>query len=268
MAARYRPFVTAFRPGRSAPASHVPPLECPPDPPACPSRLHAELRERLLALPYRAFLQAALHLFSAWGYGRVSPAGRSVFKGRNTSGGWDLEASGPGEGGEAVRTIAQVKQFGTLPVQQRMVDELRGCLLRAGAQEAWLITLSTFSGPARTAALSGGGAAPVRLLDGEGLVEQMVRHEVGICRSGQEWVVNDRYFRYLEERFVKGTAEAKSGREPSRKRPSARPGSAAGGGQPPVRAKIAGMPNSGGPVTLVRVTVVCGRFPDPHALRD
>lgn len=259
----------AFR-SRCPDAPHYPrdlPYVPSPGPLEHTSRLHAQLRERLLALSYRAFLQTVLHLLSAWGYDRAVPAGRSVFKGRNTAGGWDLEASGSAEGGEAMRAIAQVKQFATLPVQQRMVDELRGCLLRAGAQEAWLITLSTFSGPARMAALSGGGANPVRLLDGEGLVGQMVQHEIGICRSGREWAVNDRYFRLLEERFAKGMAEGRARREPSCKRPAAKTGSAQG--MPPSHAKAGSMPNGGGgPVAVVRVTVVCGRFPQHYVPRD
>ena len=43
------------------------------------------------------------------------------------------------------KVIVQGKQFDTLTVFQRSVDELRGTCLRAGAAEALLITTSAFS---------------------------------------------------------------------------------------------------------------------------
>ena len=170
------------------------------------SRLHAELRERLLALPYRAFVQAVIHLLSAQGYGRVVPAGRSGFKGRNRAGGWDLEAQDRIDG-ETFRYIVQAKQIGARAIYQRQVDELRGAALRAGADEALLVTLSTFSPPARLAVLAGERLVPVRLVDGQALVEQMVEHQLGICLDGRQWAVNALYFESLEKRFGERQSE-------------------------------------------------------------
>jgi len=256
---------TGFSPTRFL-SDHFPASDLPPEPPfrhsqSKPSRLSRELRERLLSLSYRAFLQAVLHLLSATGYAQVIPTGRSGFKGRNTGGGWDLEAQGFTDGGEAVRAIAQVKQFRTLSVQQRTVDELRGCLLRAQADEAWLITLSTFSAPAQAAAQAGGGTAPIRLLDGDALAEQMVRHQVGICRKGKEWIVNDRYFQSLEQRFSKETGQQKA-RQSREAQPEPSQGQARHGGTMPPRGRAFSLrERSAEPAPLVRVTILCGRYP-------
>ena len=166
------------------------------------SRLHSQIRARLLALSYRAFLQTVVHLLSAQGYTRVAPVGRSSFKGRNRAGGWDLEAHDYIDG-EHFRCIVQVKQFASQAIYQRHVDELRGGLLRAGANEALLITLAALSPRARLAALTGGALAPVRLTDGEDLAAQMLEHRIGVCQVRGKWVVNALYFESLEKRFAK-----------------------------------------------------------------
>lgn len=175
------------------------------------SRLHIQIRARLLALSYRAFLQTVVHLLSAQGYTRVAPVGRSSFKGRNRAGGWDLEAHDYIDG-EHFRCIVQVKQFASQAIYQRHVDELRGGLLRAGANEALLITLAALSPQARLAALAGGVRAPVRLTDGEELAAQMLEHRIGVCQVRGKWVVNALYFESLEKRFAeKRLAEEENG---------------------------------------------------------
>lgn len=167
------------------------------------ARLHGQIRARLLALSYRALLQTVVHLLSAQGYVRVAPVGRSSFKGRNRAGGWDLEAHDSMDG-ECFRCIVQVKQFASQAVYQRHVDELRGGLLRAGANEALLITLAAVSPKARLAALTGGLRAPLRLTDGEELAAQMLEHRIGVCQVRGKWVVNALYFESMEKRFAGG----------------------------------------------------------------
>ncbi len=54
--------------------------------------LRQEMRQTLLELPYRAFLQGVLHLLQTQGYSSVRPAGRSLWKGHNRAGGWDADA--------------------------------------------------------------------------------------------------------------------------------------------------------------------------------
>ena len=162
--------------------------------------LRSQLRQRLLALPYRAFLQTVVHLLSAQGYQAVAPAAHTRFKGRNTSGGWDLEARYAADETGPRLCVARVKQFDAQPVDLRYVDELRGAALRAGAHEALLITLSAFSKPARLAALS--SSRPVRLVDGEALLDDLLGQEIGVWKATGKWEVDDVYFGLLEHRFV------------------------------------------------------------------
>lgn len=169
------------------------------------------LRRRLLDLSYRAFLQCVLYLLSAEGCGVVRPAGRQLLKGRNRAGGWDAEAEGTVGPLGPVRCIVQAKQYDTLPVHQRAVDELRGSCLRAGAHRAVLMTLSTFSTVARAAADADTRLAPIRLIDGDEFLDLLIRRGVGVWRkAGERWEVNDAYFNFLEERFgTVGTPVAK-----------------------------------------------------------
>lgn len=168
--------------------------------------LRRELRRRLLALPYSAFLQAAVHLLKEQGYTTVRPAGRDTWKGRNTSGGWDAEADFQAGTLGTLRCIAQVKQFDTLVVAQRQVDELRGTCLRAGAHQAVLITLSTFSPPARKAAQVNTSVAPVRLIDGEELLDMLVDAKLCLRRlQSGTWTLDEDYFARLNKTSAKET---------------------------------------------------------------
>ncbi len=179
--------------------------------------LRRELRRRLLALPYRAFLQVAVHLLKEQGYTTVRPAGRDTWKGRNTAGGWDAEADFQAGALGTLRCIAQVKQFDTLVVAQRQVDELRGTCLRAGAHQAVLITLSTFSPPARKAAQANTSVAPVRLIDGDELLDMLVDAKLCLRRSQRgAWTLDEDYFVMLKETSAKeasarGTAVSQPG---------------------------------------------------------
>lgn len=240
--------------------------------------LRSRLRQRLLALPYRPFLQAVVHLLSAQGYQAVTPAGRTRFKGRGTGGGWDLEARYAADETGPRLCVARIKQFATQPVDLRYVDELRGAALRAGADEALLVTLAGFSKPARLAALS--RPLPVRLVDGEALLDDLLGQEVGVRRTAVsrkigedrrtgEWEVDDTYFGLLERRF----AEEKGGKSRSvgEQVPAGQhPG---GGGRlretnraeasascaPPVRPVSTAVAQAGVPLQAVRVTITIAR---------
>ncbi len=169
--------------------------------------LRRELRRRLLSLPYRAFLHVAVHLLKEQGYTTVRPAGRDTWKGRNTSGGWDAEADFQAGALGTMRCIAQVKQFDTLVVAQRQVDELRGTCLRANAHQAVLITLSTFSPVARKAAQVNTSIAPVRLIDGDELLDMLVDAKLCLRRSQRgAWTLDEDYFARLKETSAKETS--------------------------------------------------------------
>lgn len=180
-------------------ATVTPNIDIPGSSQPCQS-VRRELRRRLLALPYRAFLRAAVHLLHAQGYTTARPAGRDHWKGRNTAGGWDAEADFEAGALGTLRCIAQVKQFDALTVAQRHVDEIRGTCLRAGAHQALLITLSTFSPPARKAARSNAGVAPVRLIDGDELLDILIESGLGVRRGrGGAWTLDEDYFSALSE---------------------------------------------------------------------
>ncbi len=138
-------------------------------------QLREQLREQLLQLSPHAFEQLIARLLEACGYGRVQTLNassgelpQSLGFGRRAAqkGGADLRALSP-NGLSRVMTLVQVKQYRT-PVSRRFVDELRGAMLRTGAQQGLLLTTSSFYGPAYTAVHEEGAKciAPVRLVDG------------------------------------------------------------------------------------------------------
>lgn len=172
------------------------------------------LRAHLLALPYGSFLQVVAQLLECQGGANVRPTGREGFVGRNRSGGWDMEANLP-EPSELTRGLSQartpfnshtphrarcliqVKQFDQLAVQQRTVDELRGCCLRAGAGQGLILTTSRFS-PVAQAAAEASPLAPISLIDGETLLSLLLQHKQGV-RQGPDggWRIDPEFFRKL-----------------------------------------------------------------------
>lgn len=178
--------------------------------------LHRLLRAHLLALPYGAFLQVVARLLECRGRANMRPMGREGFVGRNRSGGWDMEANLPAPseltGGlsqartpfnshtpHRARCLIQVKQFDQLAVQQRTVDELRGCCLRAGAGQGLILTTSRFS-PVAQAAAEASPLAPITLIDGARLVALLLQHKLGV-RQGPDggWRIDPEFFRKLKK---------------------------------------------------------------------
>ena len=150
-----------------------------------PATIADLLRRRLLALEYPAFAQCLCILLEALGYEEARPAGRQEWKGYNRpgGGGYDLEAILHG-GLATRRAVAQIKQFDSLNVHQRSVDELRGACLRCGAAEAILVTTSAFSNVVLRHAAEANAAstpvAPVRLIDGKELLGLLIRYRLGV----------------------------------------------------------------------------------------
>ncbi len=149
----------------------------------------SQLREQLLHLSPSAFEQLIARLLEACGYGRVQllsassgelPQSLGFARRAALTGGADLRALSS-NGLSRVMTLVQVKQYRT-PVSRRFVDELRGAMLRTGAQQGLLLTTSSFYGPAYTAVHGEGaeGIAPVRLVDGEELLNLLLKHRLGV----------------------------------------------------------------------------------------
>lgn len=199
-------------------------IDC--DPSLHDPSLQRLLRAHLLALPYGAFLQVVARLLEGRGGLNVRPTGRQGFVGRNRAGGWDIEADLPEPDGLTsnmtgdmtgdmtdgvsqsrtdhrakclvqVKSLVQVKQFDGLAVQQRTVDELRGCCLRAGAGRGLILTTSRISPVARAAAQAS-ALAPITLIDGEMLLTLLLRHKLGV-RQGSDggWRIDPEFFRKL-----------------------------------------------------------------------
>jgi hypothetical protein len=148
--------------------------------------LRAALRQRLLDLNFHAFARCLAHLLGKLGYEDVGLAGRTDWKGRNQDGGYDLTATLP-PGSLPRRVVVSLKQFDPpMRVYQRSVDELRGTCLRVGAAEAVLITTSSFSPAIRKEALQSAPLAPVRLMDGEELLDLLVAQGIGVRQEAAE----------------------------------------------------------------------------------
>jgi hypothetical protein len=154
---------------------------------------------RLRALPFAEFARGVARLLTALGYESVELSGRTGYRGRNRDGGYDLAATAQAGLGKR-RVVVQLKQFGEgARVYQRNVDELRGAALRAGADEAILITTGIFSGVVQDNHASAVNAAyqhgemslpparsviPVHLLDGAALAELVLRYRIEIPLVG------------------------------------------------------------------------------------
>ena len=162
-----------------------------------------DLLGRLRALPYRALLLLVAQLLERQGSQNVQFAGRNGFVGRNQGGGWDLEATLPphqifASSQPGVRSLIQVKQFGDLAVQQRTVDELRGCCLRAGAGQGLLVTTSRFS-PVAVRAAAASALAPIALINAEDLLDLLVQHGMGVMRAmSSQLHLDPDFFKSLE----------------------------------------------------------------------
>jgi hypothetical protein len=142
------------------------------------------LRARLLALDFPAFAHCVAQLLERIGYADVRPVSRRVTK-AGTRGGYDLTASvrvGP----HRRPVIVRLKQYDKEAVSQRMVDELRGAALRSGASEAVLVTTSSLSPTIRRDLVQSSPLVPVRLLDGETLLDLLLTHHVGVNEEGSE----------------------------------------------------------------------------------
>src|SRR5690242_7335825 len=103
-----------------------------------PSRMtHQQLRNRLLTLPFPEYARCLAHLLTKLGYEDVRLMGATHARGRNAHGGFDLQATAQ-HGLTRSLLLSQVKQY-RQPVPRSFVDELRGAMLRQGAQQGLLL---------------------------------------------------------------------------------------------------------------------------------
>ena len=173
--------------------------------------LRIALRDRLLTLPFSGFARVMGTLLEKMGYSDIAFTSRKDFRGRNgkdgAAGGYDLLATMR----TAVvadktsfsclrRVLVQVKQFDShKTVYQRSVDELRGACLRAGAAEGMILTTGAVSKRLERSRLASAPFAPVRLVDGEELLDLLVTHRLGVWSEdgGKQYGVDTDYFENL-----------------------------------------------------------------------
>jgi hypothetical protein len=159
-----------------------------------PSPSRFQLHQRLLALPFDAYLKLVSLALTRLGYQDIALAGRTDWKGHNRAGGFDLIATLPG-GLHPRRVVIQAKQFDAASrIFQRQADELRGVAIRAGATEALLVTSGPISRAIDRTALEF-PLAPVRLIGGDDLLSLLIRFQIGVLPGGE---LDEDLFRRLE----------------------------------------------------------------------
>ena len=179
-----------------------------------PDAVRERLREQIMTLPVPAFEHLIARLLSSCGYAEVQVLAGS-------QGGADISASSSNGLSRAV-TLVQAKQY-RRPVSRRFVDELRGAMLRTGAQQGILLTTSTFYVPTYRAVWKE-CPLPVRLVDGAEVLDLLISHRLGVNTSIRGRVKLDRkYFEQLRR-------EHGSGPRPQQ-RPHTAPKAASRGGE-------------------------------------
>lgn len=144
-------------------------------------RVREMLLDTLMSLNVSQFESCIAQLLQALEYEDVeimrclTPQRRS-HRGRNSHGGFDLSARSSSF--SSPLTLVQVKQY-RRPVSRRFVDELRGAMIRQGAQSGLLITTSSFPKGAVLSAQEN-QLMPILLIDGEYLLDLLFRFQIGV----------------------------------------------------------------------------------------
>lgn len=165
--------------------------------------LQEALRHRLCTLPYPAYTRLVRGLLMESGYAGVRGMKSGLAPHAPGPGGYDLVAFFHTDLSTHLTAI-QIKQS-PRPVGRRYVDELRGAMLRLGAEQGLLVTTGNFSKAAcEAAALS--RCLTVRLLEGPELVAMLLGRGEGVRierlprKPGDEveWGLDEEFFTRLE----------------------------------------------------------------------
>lgn len=134
-------------------------------------------------------------------------------------------------------TLVRIKQAKGVGVSRRFVDQLRGAMLRLGAEQGVLIATGRFSRFARTVATQV-PLPPIRLIDGEGLCAMLRERRIGLCqvpdnseekrqrgrprkdsRRAMRWTVDEPFFAALERRALLLSQPKRSTPQQPKRRP-------------------------------------------------
>ena len=173
------------------------------DPSPSITGLQAALQHRLSALPYPAYTRLVRRLLMESGYAGVRGMKSALAPHAPQPGGFDLIAFFHTDLATHLTAI-QIKQPRQV-VGRRYVDELRGAMLRLGAEQGLIVVTGEFSQAAREAP-SLPTFLPIRLLGGLDLAARLLDRGEGVCikrlptRPGEtvEWEVDQGFFARLE----------------------------------------------------------------------
>jgi len=144
------------------------------------------LRECLGKMPPYRFEMLVKDLLEAMDYEDVEVTKQSGDKGIDVVANFQF-------GITRIREVVQVKRWQD-SITRPTIDQLRGALPYHQALRGAIITLGHFSKGCTEAALYP-GAAPITLIDGDMLVDLLLKHEVGVGKQNQALLtVDDSYF--------------------------------------------------------------------------
>ena len=136
--------------------------------------------------PYR-FENIIKDLLVAMGYDDVTVTSPTNDKG--------VDVTGISQNGiTTVKEVIQVKRNITSNVTRPILDALRGSLHRFDAFQGTIITLSDFAKGAKEAAIEK-GAAPLTLINGDKLIDLLIKNNIGITpKIANYYLVDEKYF--------------------------------------------------------------------------
>ncbi|MBI5707280.1 MAG: restriction endonuclease [Armatimonadetes bacterium] len=149
---------------------------------------------KMQSLSFRPFQICVLLWLGAKGFGNIRPLGRHHQKGRRSRGGADFLAKVPGSN---VGVAIQIRHWKT-PVQRRAVDELWGFMLRNGVPSGLIVTNSSFMKSAPKAVPEFAGR-PIQLVSCRDLCSSMASLELGLRKQGQQWILDESFFRSVDQ---------------------------------------------------------------------
>lgn len=158
----------------------------------------SELRGRLMSLEPYAFEHFVKELLEAMDYENVEVTRQSGDKGIDVVANYQF-------GITEITEVVQVKRTeGT--IGRPVIDGLRGALPYHQAIRGTIITLGTFARGVESSALFP-GAAPITLIDGEKLLELVVKHQVGVRRKPVDLLeIDEAFFAERSPEVVAGDA--------------------------------------------------------------
>lgn len=154
------------------------------------------LRRRLMGLEPYAFEHFVKELLEAMDYENVEVTRQSGDKGIDVVANYQF-------GITEITEVVQVKRT-EATIGRRIIDELRGALPYHRAIRGTIITLGPFARGVEESALFP-GAAPITLIDGDRLLELVVKHQIGVRRKPVDLLEVDEAF--FAERSVNVEAE-------------------------------------------------------------